>query len=365
MIDKRKLELFKELFIRSESILIICANDSIRDQLFAATSLYATLKVNTKKSVKLLCPVDFSKLEKDILYVSELQTEMGHEDLCISLDYQEESIDKVSYHINEETKKFYLTIKPNKGFQPLSSENVEFSYTGAHADMIILMGVDDLESLGKLYFGYENLFNSTALVSLNSYETDFGNLKYDILGTSCFSEFVAQILNDLEIPIDQDSATNLLKGIDEETNGFKSYTATADTFEVISKLMRAGARRIFKDDQEDNDQENNNRDNKGQENFQQFSELDKLKNQTERNEQKVFSKIENPRSNDQKAVHKQKKQKTKSYSAKRKNQLNRNNQATKPKVSKKVDKKLGSAKTKNIKPGDLKYNPSGFSPSGG
>ena len=40
-----------------------------------------------------------------------------------------------------------------------------------------------------------------------------------------------------EIPVDQDSATNLLAGIDEETNGFESYTATADTFEIISNVQ--------------------------------------------------------------------------------------------------------------------------------
>jgi hypothetical protein len=245
MIDKTKLELLSELFDRSESILIICEDSVSFDQLFAATALYGSLKSENKKNIKLLCSKKFSKEEKDISYVSEVQNEIGHENLCISLDYIEDSIDKVSYHVDEETKKFYLTVKPKKGELPLSDKNVEFSYTGADADMIILVGVNDLSSLGTLYIGYENLFNSAAMVSINSYETDFGNLKLDVSKLSSFSEFVSHLLIDLKIPIDSKSATSLLLGINAETNNLGSYSATADTFEVVSKLIRQGARRSF------------------------------------------------------------------------------------------------------------------------
>ncbi|MBU0974801.1 hypothetical protein KKD03_03825 [Patescibacteria group bacterium] len=244
MIDKRKLESFKEIFERSQSILVMYSQYATRDQLFATTSFYASLKSAPNKSVKLLCSENLSKEQSDITYLEEAQSEIGHENLCISLDYLENSIDKVSYHVSEETKKFYLTIKPKKGFVPLSKENIDFSYTGAEADLIILVGVDDLDSLGKLYFGYENLFNTATLVNINSYETDFGNFKFDISGTSSFSEFISQVLLELQIPIDPESATNLLAGINEETKNFNSFSATADTFYIVSKLMKSGARRI-------------------------------------------------------------------------------------------------------------------------
>lgn len=248
MIDKKKLELFKELFDNAESVLVVCASNATHDSLRAAASLYGVLKSDTKKSVKLLYAKKASGKNKkngseNIAYLDEAQGDIGHENLCISLDYLEESVDKVSYHVNEDVKKFYLTIKPKKGALPLSNKNVDFSYTGADADMIILVGVNDLESLGKLYFGYESLFNTATLVSVNSHETSFGNLKLDVSGVSSFSEFVAWLLVGLGVAIDSDSATNLLAGIDKKTKGFKSYSATADTFEVVSKLIRAGARR--------------------------------------------------------------------------------------------------------------------------
>lgn len=258
MIDKRKLELFKEIFDRSQSILIIYSQQATRDHLFAAASLFASLKSTPNKTVKLLCAENLSIKETDISYLGEAQSEIGHENLCISLDYLENSIDKVSYHVSEETKKFYLTIKPKKGFAPLSKENIELTYIGADADLIVLVGVDNLDSLGRLYFGYENLFNKATLVSINNYETEFGNFKFDISGASSFSEFISQVLLQLQIPIDPESATNLLEGINEETNNFNSYSATADTFYIVSKLMKFGARRntqkIKKQPEKDNSQ---------------------------------------------------------------------------------------------------------------
>jgi hypothetical protein len=116
-------------------------------------------------------------------------------------------------------------------------------------DMVILVGVDDLESLGELYFGYENLYQSSALVSINSYETAFGNLKLDIMGTSCVSEFVAELLKTLNYQLDDEVATNLLASIEEETDNLQSYLATADTFETVSYLLRNGARRFARQQQ--------------------------------------------------------------------------------------------------------------------
>ncbi len=141
-------------------------------------------------------------------------------------------------------KKFYLTIKPKKGFSPLSDKNVEFSYTGAEADLVIVIGVNELDSLGEFYFGYENLYNQAAIVSINKYETEFGNIKFDASQLSCYSEFVFQLISSLDLFVSSESATNLLRGISEETNNFSSFSTTANTFEVVAKLMRAGARRI-------------------------------------------------------------------------------------------------------------------------
>ena len=72
MIDKRKLELFKDLFERSESIFILCPSDALRDQLFAAASLYATLKANTQKNIRFFVPDTISAMLNDTLILFQI-----------------------------------------------------------------------------------------------------------------------------------------------------------------------------------------------------------------------------------------------------------------------------------------------------
>ncbi len=111
MIDKRKLDLFNELLNNSNSILIVCSQDSSQDQLLSLASLYAALKLYSKKTVKLLCNKEVLVKNKQIAYLKEALVEIGHENLCIGLDYLENSIDKVSYHVSEEILSNYQAKK--------------------------------------------------------------------------------------------------------------------------------------------------------------------------------------------------------------------------------------------------------------
>lgn len=344
MIDQHKVSLFKELFAQAESVLIIYAPDALRDHLFAATALYKTFQQLGNKSITLLSSESLASAEPDIVYLDETRTEVGNKNLCITLDYTPETVEKITSAIDESTQKLYLTIKPKKGVNPLSRENVTFSYTGAEADMVILVGVDDLESLDQLYIGYENLYQNTALVSINSYETSFGNLKLDILGSSSVSEYVALLLRELNYQLDQEVATNLLAGIDEETDNLESYLATADTFEVVSYLLRSGARRFAREAQ--SDELANNENETEQEVFNQSS-------QNEDDEVFVVEETVSPQPQilSEKSIPSEPKRgRGRPRGSKNKSKIQQGVQSP-------------EKETNTPKPGDLNYNPSGFGPS--
>ena len=346
MIDHHKLALFKELFNQADSVLVIYAPDALRDHLFAATALYKTFQQLGNKEIALLSSEDLSAAEPDIVYLAETKTDVGHKNLCISLDYSAESVEKITSVVDEDAKKLHLTIKPKKGVHPLLKENITFSYTGAEADMIILVGVDDLESLEQLYVGYENLYQNTALISINSYETSFGNLKLDILGSSCVSEYVATLLRDLNYQIDFEVATNLLAGIDEETDNLESYLATADTFEVISYLLRNGARRFARVAQEENQNEDVITTEGEQEIFGEPTQSN-----TENLDDKVFV-ISEPKSQENQP----KKGRGRPKGSRNKVKIGQ--------IANKNDSTNKQNETQNsAKPGDLKYNPSGLGSS--
>lgn len=345
MLDQHKLSLFKELFNQADSILVIYSSDALRDHLFAATALYKTFQQIGNKDVSLLSSESLAVAEPDIVYLDETRTDVGHKNLCISLDYNQDSVEKITSSIDEDAKKLYITIKPKKGIKPLTKENVSFSFTGAEAGMIILVGVDDLESLDQLYFGYENLYQNTALVSINSYETSFGNLKLDILGSSSISEYVAGMLKFLNYQLDSEVATNLLAGIDEETDNLESYLATADTFELVAYLLKAGARRFARESQQETDDAgddvNSNDENSDEENI--FS-------QTQPDENEVFIVENQAQAEDERKV---------AFTPKTRKRGRPKGSKNKPKNQSNQTAKAQTAP----KPGDLNYTPSGLGPS--
>ncbi len=243
MIESKILHDFQEYVTSAQKVLVVYPDKPSYD-VFAAAVAVAEALVGQGKEVRLVAPSKGEEkhtVEWDGL--NETTTEIGNENLTVSFAYSPEQVDKVSYHIGEESGRFYLTIKPQKGHPPLDTDTVEYSYNGASADLIILVGVNDLENLLQLYFGYEELYRDTASISINTYDTNFGTQKLNISKYSSYSEAVSRLINDLGLTLSADQATNLLQGIDISTKGFQSLSTTAETFETVARLLRAGARR--------------------------------------------------------------------------------------------------------------------------
>lgn len=229
----------KDLLDQSQSVFVVVGSGSGYDQLVAASALSAGLQA-ADKAVRLLA-VEEPKNNFGISELSQLKTDIGHQHLSISFEYSEDAVDKVSYHIGEETNRFYLTIKPKKGHDPLDPSTVEYSYTGADVDLIFLIGVGSLEDLEQLYYGYEKLYQDTPIVSINTYPTSFGTVKLETNGATGYSDLTAQLLDQLDLYVGSDSATHLLSALEKTSESFQSDKTTAETFEIAASLLRAGA----------------------------------------------------------------------------------------------------------------------------
>lgn len=242
MFTSDQLTHLKELTQSAQSILVINPPNPTLDQAAAASALATGLQT-LGKQVLLLAPEIKAEALSALEQQPDFRSEMGNKDLSISFAYRPEAIDKVSYHIDEQQQRFYLVIKPQKGQAPLDTTSVEYEYTGAEADLIFLVGVQSYESLGQLYEGYEQLFQTSTVVTLNSYEPEFGTLKISAAELSGLSELTAQLLLALEVQVDEGNATNLLAAIEAKTDRLQSFSTTADTFQLVAELLRRGARR--------------------------------------------------------------------------------------------------------------------------
>ena len=264
MIDQTQISNFNEIIKLSKSPLLIFPETKNLDLIAASYSFFYFLEEisddGVKAQLRLLCPnLKRSSLGelKNYLTITDLQTEMGKENLLISFPYDENKVDQVDSYLGDDGQRLYIRVKSKKGSNPVDEEDIKFSYSGASNDLLLLMGVNDLEKLDHLYFGYESLYSglNNQLVTINNFLPDFGNLNLDISGRTSYSEAVFYLFKEMARLRDLDLTdllaktevpTLLLFGIEEKTRGLSSRTATADTFLAVGELLKMGARRVFK-----------------------------------------------------------------------------------------------------------------------
>lgn len=239
MEDKKQESTALQLIESAKSVIVVLPPDPGKDILAAGVSLHLALKGAGKVS-QIGCGSDVHI--DNIEGVSEIADTIGSRNLIISFDYNEEDLDKVDYDVRDDGK-FYLLVKPKVGAPIPDIGGVKYSYSGAEADLVITLGVNSLEELGKIYADEKNFLDNVTTLSLNISlrpAAFTSNAYHQNLGS--FSELVTILLEDLKFKISATISQNLLTGIYESTNNLTSSRLTANTFSSIAFLMRAGAR---------------------------------------------------------------------------------------------------------------------------
>jgi len=231
---------FSSILDSANSILILLPTKPFFDQVAAGLSLYLSLR--GKKDVSISCPSPMTVEFNRLVAVNKISQELGNKNLVIKfVEYPAENIERVSADI--ENSEFKLTIIPKPGFSSPKKEQADLSYSGVTADTVILIGganeshfpaisSEDFAGAKILHIG-----NRTLATPSKS-----GILSFARAGSSC-SEVVGSLIKESELPLDIDMATNLLMGVEEGSNKFSSSEVNADTFQLVSELMRAGGRR--------------------------------------------------------------------------------------------------------------------------
>lgn len=236
------LEQLSQLIDSAQSIVVALPSGAGIDQTATALAWANVLRAKGKE-VRVVAPETPRLGQAKLVGAEEITAELGKQNLVVSFDYSPEQVDKVSYHIGEQTNRFYLTIRPKKGVPPLSQDSLELSYTGAEADLIVFVGVSDLEQLQPLSSEYDEFFRDTQSVVLSSNDASFGTVKVKTNAAAGLSEESAQLFVQLGWDMDEPSASLLLRGIEAVTDHLTSLATTPDTFETVAHLLRAGARR--------------------------------------------------------------------------------------------------------------------------
>ena len=229
----------------AKQVLILLPQNPSVDSVAAALALYLAL-TKAKMSTTIGCPTEMTVGFNRLFGVDKIKQRIGNQNLVISFDYPEDSLEKVAYDKDPANQKFHLTIETKAGFEALDASKVQYSYTGSSADVIFVIGASALEDLGMLYQQEKKLLDDKqkTLVNLSksAKNSQFGTVNLYDPTVSGESEIILAVFQALNLPIEQDIATNLLAGIESST-GNLSTANSADTYEAVATLLRQGAKK--------------------------------------------------------------------------------------------------------------------------
>ena len=229
---------FISLVDSATSILILLPTKPYFDQVAAGLSLY--LSIHDRKEVNISCPTPMMVGFNRIIGINKITSELGNKNLTIKFKgYDAGNIEKVSYDIiNGE---FNLTVVPKAGFTSPDKEQLDLSFSGISADLVILIGgANDshfpiLES--SELSGAKVVHIGNRVLSSNRDVLSFAK------SGATTSELAANLIKENGLNIDSEIATNLVLGIEEGSLNFSSAEVTPDTFETFAWLLRNGGQR--------------------------------------------------------------------------------------------------------------------------
>ncbi|MDP3014402.1 MAG: hypothetical protein Q8M92_09185 [Candidatus Subteraquimicrobiales bacterium] len=236
---------FASLVNSANEILILLPSKPFMDQVAGGLSLYLSL-AGSGKSVSISCPLPMVTEYSRLIGVDKVGSDLGNKNLVINLvNYDANGVDKVSYDI--ESGQFKLTITPKTGFKSPTKEQIDINYSGTSGDLVILIGGANDSHFPALL---KEEFKSAKLVHLGTRLLEVLNNDLQVLSfakpASSTSELVASLLKESGLLVNEDIATNLLAGIEEQSKNFQGDTVTADTFLIFSELLKLGGKRTQK-----------------------------------------------------------------------------------------------------------------------
>ncbi|MBI4136638.1 hypothetical protein HY469_01095 [Candidatus Roizmanbacteria bacterium] len=232
----------RSLLQNSQSVLIALAQANDEDVVAAGLALYMTL-TKMRKQVAIVSAQKVKVELSHLFSIDKISDKLtGGNTLVISLPYQEGSIEKVSYHI--ENNKFNLVIEPRGEKLDFDPNQVEYNYGRGEYDLVFVLGANGLSSLGEIYSHHKNIFSQKPLINIDK-STNNGRFgRINVVENQPVSQSIAQLVKDLRLPLDQDAASNLYTGIISKYGSVTIDAVDPQALDVLSFLGRLKAQKL-------------------------------------------------------------------------------------------------------------------------
>lgn len=229
------------LLMEKQSIALCLPTQITLDAAAAALALYHALvgagKAVTLSSSESLNP-DFALMGQEL--VKNTISAEG-DVLIVSVPFKDNGVENVTYNV--ENDRVNIVIKPEDGAQRFDPKNVEYTFSGGKAEVVVTLYAPTLESLGDLYTQNIDQFQGVTIVNIDRHFTNaqYGAVNLVDKRSPSLCLMMLDIISDMKIELTKDLATLLFAGISSATNNFSSHSVNADTFKAAAYLLEKGA----------------------------------------------------------------------------------------------------------------------------
>lgn len=240
--DNTSYQRLRDIVSGASTVSIAVGKNPSIDAMASALSLYLIFK-NAEKNPSIAAATQPLVEHSNLVGIDKVtpQFEGGNGDLTVSFPYREGEIEKVSYTI--ENNFLNIVVKAGRNGLTFDENQVRFTRGGSAPSVLFIVGTPRLSDLGDL-FNPESL-KDTKIVNIDNKKDNqgFGDVVLVSPNASSVSEVVSEIIFSLNMPLDQDSAQNLLSGLMDATGNLMNPNTSPRAFEMVAYLMKNGARR--------------------------------------------------------------------------------------------------------------------------
>jgi len=224
----------------AENILILTAEKPTREAVAASWALSHLFK-NLGKNPTVLGRKDKTNVFSFLAPPEKMEAEIkGARDFVLSFDTARNKI--IDFRTENKIGTFEIYITPEK--EAIDPRDFSFIPAKFKYDLLIILGCQNLDSLGEMREKNSDLFFEVPVVNIDntSSNENFGQInQVDITASSVSEIIVGLFKNSWEKDANQDIVQCLLTGLIAATGNFQSRNTTPQTFLAASWLIEKGA----------------------------------------------------------------------------------------------------------------------------
>ncbi len=229
------------LLQKSEKVLIVGAKNWQIDDMAGILGL-ENLLAKTDKEVLAVSPSRVSAKLNFLANFSKLKNSLtSDQGVVISLNASD--LANVSYEKNEDgTLNILVSDKNTK----ISRDFVSVQDYAGKFDLIVTVGVNELEDCGEIFAKNTALFSNTTILNISNNPTNerFGNVNLVNASASSNSEILANLVmsdNELKSKLDQNTINAFFAGIMAASDNFLSAKTSSRSLSLAAELQSLGA----------------------------------------------------------------------------------------------------------------------------